>query len=378
MTKTPEISDETDVLTNHQSNQDGAQDVFSFQRMKVSEISQLLELPKNLHSLKIEGCDVLENIPEEVTASIPFLQRLYIINCCSLKSFPEPIALKILHIQNCKKLEFPLTARKTNQYALLEHLCIGNSCDSLTSLPLNLFPKLRCLSIWDCKNLESFSMLEGNQKDLTSLEALEIRDCPNLVYFPKGGLPTPNLTSIWLSKCKNLKELPHQLDTLNSLLSIFINNCSELVSLPQGGLPSNLSLLCVTSCDKLTLMRDWGLLRLDCLIKLEIEGGCENVESFPEEKLLPSNLNSLRVSRLLNLQYLDYKGLQHLTALKTLEISCCDKLESLPEEGLPSSLSVLCIKECSLLKPKLQKQTGDYWPKIAHISFIETDEEVIS
>ena len=220
-------------------------------------------------------------------------------------------------------------------------------------------------------------MPEGIQKDLTSLEALEIRDCPNLVSFPNGGLPTPSLTSIWLSNCKNLKGLPHQLHTLNSLRSNFINNCPELVSFPEGGLPSKLSLLCITSCNKLMLGTDWGLHRLEFLSQLEIEGGCDNVVSFPEEELLPRNLNSLSISRLLNLEYLDYKGLQHLTALQTLEISCCNKLQSLPEEGLPSSLSVLCIKECSLLKPKLQKQTGKYWPKIAHISFIETDEEVI-
>ncbi|KAL4600844.1 hypothetical protein ACB092_11G229000 [Castanea dentata] len=99
---------------------------------------------------------------------------------------------------------------------------------------------------------------------------------------------------------------------------------------------------------------EWGLHKLDCLHQLEIEDGCRNVESFPEDKLLPCNLTSLRISGLSNLKCLNYKGLQHLTALKTLEISCCNKLQSFPEEELPSSLSFLCIKECSLLKPKLQ------------------------
>ena len=83
---------------------------------------------------------------------------------------------------------------------------------------------------------------------------------------------------------------------------------------------------------------EWGLHRLDRLSQLEIEGGCKNVVSFPEEKLLPSSLNSLCISRLSNLKYLDYKGLQHLTALNSLEISSCDELQFLPEEGLPSSL----------------------------------------
>uniref|UniRef100_A0A7N2LCY2 Uncharacterized protein n=1 Tax=Quercus lobata TaxID=97700 RepID=A0A7N2LCY2_QUELO len=206
----------------------------------------------------------------------------------------------------------------------------------------DFFLELRFLSIWDCVNLQSLSMPEGIEKDLTYLEALEIKDYPNLFH------------------------------SLNSLHSMFINNCPQLVSLSGGGLPSKLSVLCITFCDKLVLGREWGLHRLDCLSRLELEGGCENIVSFPEEELLPSNLNSLRISKLLNHEYLNYKGLQHLTALKTLEISYCNKLKSLPEEGLPSSLSFLCINECSLLKPKLQNKRKRF------VSFIEADEEVIS
>ena len=376
MTQTPNFRDKADDPPNTWSSQDGLQDLSSFEIVKVSEISQLTELPTGLRRLKIEGCDALENLPEGVMENNPFLQHLYVIDCNSLKSFPRnypTIALKVLYIQNCKRLNFLPPASKTHQYALLEHLCIGSSCDPLRSFPLDFFPKITSLSIWDCANLESLTMPEGIQKNLTSLEALEIRDCPKLVSFPKGGLPTPNLTSIWFSNCKSLKELPIQLHTLNSLQSMFINNCPELVSLSEGGLPSNLTLLCITSCDKLMLGREWGLHRLGCLSQLEIEGGCKNVESFPEEELLPSNLNSLSISGLLNLKYLNYKGLQHLTALQTLEISFCDDLQSLPEEGLPSSLSFLSIKECYLLKAKLLNKKGKDWSKMAHIPCIEID-----
>uniref|UniRef100_A0A2N9FP73 NB-ARC domain-containing protein n=1 Tax=Fagus sylvatica TaxID=28930 RepID=A0A2N9FP73_FAGSY len=349
-------STEDDVRNNTWSNQDGLQDL-SFESIKVSRMSQLMGLT-GIHSLKIEGCDALEFIPVEVMDRNPLLQHLYFINCGSFKSFPRghpPAALKFLYIQNCKKLEFLPPTKRMHQFAL-EHLCIGSSCDSLKFLPLDFFPELRSLSIWDCANLHSLSVTDGIQKDLTCLEALEIRDCPNLVSFPNGGLPTPNLTSIWISNCKNLKEMPHKLHTLNSLESMLINNCPKLISLPEGGLPSNLSILCITFCDELMPRMEWGLHRLDCLSRLEIEGGCKNLVSFPEEKLLPSNLNSLRISGVLNLEYLNYKGLQHLTALKTLEISCCNKLRSFPEESLPSSLSFLCINECSLLESKLHNK----------------------
>ena len=159
---------------------------------------------------------------------------------------------------------------------------------------------------------------------------------------------------------------------------MFINNCPELVSLSKASLPSKLSLLSIIFCNKLMLGKEWGLHKLACLTRLEIEGRCKNVLSFLEENLLPNNLKSLRISGLLNLKNLNYKGLQHLTDLKTLEISCCNRLWSLPEEGLPSSLSFLCIKECSLLKSKLQNKTGNDWSNTAHIASIEIDEEVIS
>ena len=327
----------------------------SLESMIVSKVSELIKLPSRLHCLKIEGCDDLEFIPEGVMGSINSLQHFYIINCRSLKSFPDdypPTDLKTLYICNCKKLEFIKPAEKRDRYAFLENLCRGNSCDSLTSLSLYLFPKLRCLSIWDCANLESLSKPEGIQEHLTSLEAMEIRDCPSLVYFTKGGLPTPNLTSIWLSNCKNLKNLPDQLQTLKNLQSMFLNKCPELESHPDGSWPSNLSLFYVTFCDKLMLGKEWGLHGLDCLSRLEIEGKCENI----------------RISGFMDLKYLDSMGLQHLSTLKRLDISCCDKLQSLPEDGLPSSLSFLSIKECSLLKFKLRNKKGNHWSKIAHIS----------
>ena len=354
---TPNIEDGADLPSNNWSNQDALQELSSFKSMKVSDVSELMEVT-GLHSLKIEGCDALEFIPEEVMGRNCSLQHLYIINCCSLESIPQRhlhTVLKILYIQHCKKFEFLPCVEMTQEFKL-ERLCIGSSCDSMIHLPLQLFPSLRSLSIWNCANLESLSMPEESQAKLTSLDALEIKDCPKLVSFPEGGLPTPNLTSIWFSNCNDLEKLPNQMHTLGSLQSLSINNCPELVSLPEGGLPSKLSILCITFCEKLILGSEWGLHKLDCLRRLEIEGGCKNVESFPEDQLLPSNLDSLRISRLSNLENMNCRQLHHLTALKKLEISSCNELQTLPEEDLPSSLSFLCIKECPLLKPKLQNK----------------------
>ncbi|TXG55940.1 hypothetical protein EZV62_017253 [Acer yangbiense] len=348
----------------------------SLESLKVSEISQLLKLPPRLHTLKIEGCDALESLPEELMLNNIHLQQLYIIDCCFLESFSVdhlPTTLKSLYIRNCRKLKFP-SPSETMQHALLEHLCIGSSCDSLSSFHLSLFPELRSLAIWDCVNFSSISISENHK----SLDALEIRDCPELLSFLEEGLHTPNLTSIFLSNCKNLKVIPKPMDKLISLRSFFINGCPELSSIIHGCFPENLSSLCITYCHKLTPSIQWKMNELNKLSCFEIEGGCMDLKSFPEQNLLPSSLNSLRISRLSNLEFLDYKGLECLTSLETLKINGCDKLQSFPEEGLPSSVTYLYINECSLLKARFQNKRGKEWGKIAHVTHIEIDEEVLS
>lgn len=141
VSQTLNLRDKVDNPTNTKP-QDGPHDL-SFKSMKVSGILQLIELPEGLHSLRIEGCDALEEIPEGIMAGLNQLKHLYIINYCFLNSLPEdhpPTALKKLYVQNCKKLEIFSPTKRARQYAFLEHLCIGIS-DSLISLPLDFFSK---------------------------------------------------------------------------------------------------------------------------------------------------------------------------------------------------------------------------------------------
>ncbi|KAK0574439.1 hypothetical protein LWI29_023755 [Acer saccharum] len=347
-------SSDTDDPTNVRYDEESLEDISSPEQesLNISEISQLKRLPLKLYSLQIEACKALKSLCKELMHSN--LRHLYIINCQFLESIQAsylPVPLKTLYIRKCKKLEFRsadetmdkhtsvehLCIESSCKHTSVEHLCIESSCDPLKSFPLSLFPKLKNLTIWDCVNFNSISITG----DHMSLNSLEIRDCTNLESLSEGGLRTTNLTSILLSNCKNLKALPGQLHSLTSLQSLFINECPELDSIPEGGLPSSLNLLRISSCHKLTPGLQWGLHQLNTFSRIEIEGGCRDLESFPEQNLLPMKLNSLQISRFPNLRVLNYKGLQHLTSLQTLNINSCDKLQSLPEEGLPSSLSYL-------------------------------------
>ncbi|TXG55949.1 hypothetical protein EZV62_017262 [Acer yangbiense] len=307
------------------------------------------KMPSRVYALIIEELFSLRSVPEGLMQENPCLRDLSIINCPNLESFDgghPPIVLKSLYICDCKKLEFLSPAMTMYQDTFLEHLHIGSSCDSLKSFPLNLFPKLRSLDISDCANFSTISV----RQDHISLRQLHIRNCPKLIVFPKGGLRSPKLRSILLSNCKNLKVLPEQLNTHTYLYMLDINECPELESIPEGGLPSNLNYFRITSCHKLTPCIEWGMFNLKKLNCFEFEDGCKCLTSFPDKNILPSSIKNLLISRLDNLRFLNYRGLQQLTSLTTLTIIGCNKLQSLPQVGVPCSLSSLNIHDCSLLK----------------------------
>ena len=338
----------------------------------------LKKLPSRIQKLKVEGFGALKSLPEGMMDCKTCLQELEICDCPLLMSFPRsglPSTLKTLKITNCRKLEFPIH----QNFSSLETFFLIDSCDSLSSFPLDLFPKLYDIIIRGCRNLESLSVPEGYLHDLMTLQ-IQIHDCPNFVSFPKGGLPAPNLTWFWITNCGILRSLPENMHIfLPSLKYLRIEDCPEVESFPEGGLPSNLNLISILSCDKLIASwKRWGLQELPSVRKFSISGKSEELKSFPEEGLLPTNLTFLYVSKFPNMESLDKKGLRHLTSLEQLWIQDCPKLKYMPDEGLPASLSFLRINECPLLKKRCQRKKGKEWHRIAHIDCIMIDEELIA
>ncbi|KAI5342713.1 hypothetical protein L3X38_010589 [Prunus dulcis] len=356
---------------------------------------------KSLEELDIRGgCQTLLSLLEtKLLPNCNRLQRLTLWNCPTLSSFPKdglPTTLTLLYINNCRKLEFPpheMLAKLTS----LDNLCIQNSCDSMRSFPLGIFPKLTTLGIHDCENLESFSLIEeeGAVENLSHLNSLQVYNCPKMVCFHEGELPTPNLSCFLVCGCKNLKSLPERLHTLTALRSLSIWNLPNLESFAEdGGLPPNLREVSIMNCKRLRAS-SVGLQALD---SLRIGGSDHVLETL----LLPTTLHTLRIYSLSTLKSLDGKGLghltslqglhidscpsleflpgeelQHLTSLQTLSISSCDSLQCLPEEGLPPSLSYLRISRCPALEKRYKNKTGQDWAKISHIPCIEIGEEVI-
>ncbi|XP_058224292.1 putative disease resistance RPP13-like protein 1 [Rhododendron vialii] len=317
--------------------------------------------------------------------SVPSVEKLEISGFESLKEFASELVtltnLKELTVENCPRLYEELSEEMSHCYMSLERLDLSY-CERLKSLPLGLFPKLRSVKIWHCTNFETLLIPDGIElQNLTLLESLSIGDCNNMLSFPCGGLPAPNLSILLVDCCKKLEALPEQMHTLlPSLQSLVLHDCPKIESFPEGGLPSKLGALDIRNCTKLVGgRRDWGLQTLPSLTSFSLFGKSGDVlESFPEEGLLPPTLTFLSFERLLNLKSLNKRGLQRLGSLDSMLIFDCPQLQSLPEEGLPTSLFELQIRDCPLLKPHCRREEGEDWHKIAHIPFIKIDGEVIS
>ncbi|TYH73482.1 hypothetical protein ES332_D05G332900v1 [Gossypium tomentosum] len=349
--------------------------------MNDSILEQMMQHCTHLDRLIISGCSILERMLLHCT----HLDKLTISGCSNIKSLPEgsaSITLKELGIDQCKAFDLS----KIFLYTSLESLqIVDTKCGQLESFPLGSFPMLKHVGIFRCEELKFISAtLEGSHNQhLTCLNSLEILSCQNLISLQiEDGLSVTNLTRLMLLYCPSLKSLPEQMHSIfPSLELLSINDCPEIQMGPKEGLPPKLKGITIGSSDKLIesliRKREWSLHTLPSLTNLEIWDSEVEMECFPDEHLLPSSLETLRIRGLPNLKSLEYKGFQHLTSLSSLYIESCPKLQSMPPNMLPPSLSHLSISDCPLLEKRCKKEKGKDWGNISHIPVIEIGGEVM-
>ncbi|PON37968.1 NB-ARC domain, LRR domain containing protein [Trema orientale] len=222
--------------------------------------------------------------------------------------------------------------------------------------PLGQLPSLKHLVIRGFSSVEriasefySSADSPGRTKPFRSLESLRFEFMSNLQEWSfiegkvEGGI-FPRLRELYFGGCpKLIVSIP---DYLPSLRKLEIFNCDQLMPLlpraqsqqMNAAFPS-LEILDISNCGGQDLL---------------LEGG------------LPSSLKQICIFGCWNLTILDEEAFQRLTFLEKLEISQCDNIMCLPR-GLPTSLSYLSIEDCDPLLPRLQRETGEDWPIIAHI-----------
>jgi hypothetical protein len=201
------------------------------------------------------------------------------------------------------------------------------------------------------------------------------------------------LEVVQLISWKDLKSI-NELTSFIHLTELRIEDCSSIESFPAADLPNLTSLkrLTIRGCKsmdvdffglwppKLGFLAIGGLKKPiskfgpqnfpPSLVELKLWGGSaeeeEDVTSGSQlSHMLPSSLTDLYLGTFWELETVSV-GLQHLTSLQHLLIIPCPKMKDLPEELLPSLLSLQissCIDE---LKEKTSRR-GSYWPRISYI-----------
>ncbi|KAK9939536.1 hypothetical protein M0R45_016230 [Rubus argutus] len=394
---------------------------------EAEELPQSQMLACKLEYLKLKNCGSLLKVPEGLH-HLTFLQELCIYSCSTLESFLDiglPHSLKIMNISNCKSLmhvaryQIPPSLRRlsigdcgnlksliekeeercvlSSSFDCLEYLSIWN-CSSLMSLSFKgkFTRALKQLIIWRCQQLES---IPDKFHESSCLEEICIDYCSNLKFLPESlcyltnieSLPRlgasvsaglalsrrapskSNLTRISIGYLVKL-EVRFNMHNLNSLQELSFAYFEGLTSFLEAveGFPPNLILLQIRdikSCK--ALLKSGGFLRLTSLRELKLEG-LEDPElvSFPPADTLPKSLIGLEINGFPNLKKLS-NGFQLLTSLERLLLLYCQKLESLPEEGLPHSLTQLVIFRSPLLSKRNKSgMKGRYWAKVAHIPYV--------
>jgi hypothetical protein len=381
---------------------DNCSKLVSLEVEKANEQPQL-DLPSTLREIRISRCNVLASLPKVMIYNNTCLEHIEINGCDSLTHIARgqlPPTLKRLWIRNCKNMIILLDEDDANSCitstSLLEFLDV-RMCPSLKFLTSSeeLPATLQRLSINYCGKLESIA--KSFHHNNSSLENIIIMDCKNLKCLPTGIHTLSHLDEIYIRGCRalasfpdggllpgNLRELtigdmplPNCIHNITSLqnLQIWRSRRPRLISsFPEEGFPANLTSLRLVDCNFTEALLEWGLHKLTSLKRLDIGGGCPNVESFPE-KMLPAPLTTLEISRFHNLKYMS--SLQSLTSLESLSINKCENLTSFPVDGLPPSLQQLYFRDCPLLKEHCKKDQGREWFKIAHIPCVKIDRRFI-
>ncbi|XP_060670875.1 putative disease resistance protein At3g14460 [Ziziphus jujuba] len=309
--------------------------------------------------------------------SFSHIVSLYLLNCKNcylLPSLGQLPSLKDLNIWGLEMVE-----RIGDEFYSCSSISIGSSSMINTPVP---FKSLEILYLGDLRELrewKEWSLMMGGDVGgsegtgaFPQLRKLSLRECPNIngACLP-CNLPSSTTLQIF-SGCQQVVA-SLQSDQLPWLGELQLIRCSELESFPpQGGLPTNIHTIQILGCEKLESLAKKGW--PSNLKSLEI-CDCKNlfmdVGSFPEEGQLPTTLTCLKLESLPKLKTLNGKALRDMVCLQQLTIDDCRGVQCLVEEGLPDSLSELNIIWCNSLIKRCQRDTGEDWPKIAHIPHIE-------
>jgi hypothetical protein len=230
---------------------------------------------------------------------------------------------------------------------------VGSNCPSFQP-----FTSLETLEFEDMPEWEDWNLIGGKTIEFPTLKRLLVDRCPKL----KGNIPRtlPSLTEVQLRECDLLLEARHFDDNsniilrpsdlfsrlmlpLNSLRKLTLDRFPSLTSFPSDGLPKTLQSLSLHYCENLEFLPHESFHNYTSLEQLSIEYSCNSMTSFTLGSF--PVLQSLYIKGCENLKsiFIAKDASQSLSFIQSIEIRCCDELDSFSPGGL-SIPNLICFR----------------------------------
>nr|AAK06860.1 rust resistance protein Rp1-dp7 [Zea mays] len=284
----------------------------------------------SLRTLQLEYNMALTTLPsEKVFEHLTKLDRLVVRGCLCLKSLGGLRAAPSLSCFDCSDCPFLELARGAELMPLnLAGDLNIRGCILAVDSFINGLPHLKHLSIYFCRSSPSLSI--GH---LTSLQSLDLYGLPDL-YFVEG-LSSLHLKHLRLVDVANLTAKCISPFRVQEWLTVSSSVLLNHMLMAEGfTAPPNLTLF-VCKEPSVSFEEPANLSSVKHLLF-----SCCKTESLP-------------------------RNLKSVSSLESLSIHSCPNITSLPD--LPSSLQLIRISDCPVLKKNCQEPDGESWPKISHL-----------
>ncbi|KAJ0528284.1 putative virus X resistance protein-like, coiled-coil [Helianthus annuus] len=337
----------------------------NFKYLKTLDMSRnmLLVIPNDVDKLKNLCYLNLSHNPfyelPETLCNLPNLQTLKLIACYHLTKLPQSIGklekLRHLEIDETRSLvSLPKAVANLTSLRTLSRFLIGNDDEAC--------------SLGDLKNLNHLRgrlEIEGlNQTDVSEAKEAELEkkehvsdlniNCLFASSVIDGLGLNPTLEVLRIDKYGG-QGFPNWMADLTKLKKVRLHEWANCINLPPLGKLPLLKVLHIEGFKAITHVGSEFL---------GVSSSLSSTTAFPKlEKLKFSHMERWEEW---NIDMM--KDSKIMPCIRYLNLSQCDKLQSLPQKLLGLPIKKLRIRKCPFLKQRYQKETGVSMDMVSHIS----------
>ncbi|KAH9679160.1 hypothetical protein KPL71_026012 [Citrus sinensis] len=311
--------------------------------------SDCQSIPKRVRHLSFAAANALRN---DFSSLLSYLGRLRTIFFSTddektSQSFVESCFSKsqFLRVLNLRESALEVCPRKMGNLKHMRYLDLSRN-SKIKKLPKSIC-ELQSLQTLD---LEGCLELEELPKDIRYLVILRVfaLTTKQKSLQESGIRSLGSLRCLTISGCRDLEHLFEEIEQLSLLRTLLIHSYDD-----RKNTRPRLRRVFIKEITQLLELPQWLLQCCTDTLHTLVIGDCPNFMALPG-------------------------SLKDLEALETLAIRGCPKLSSLPEDMHHlTTLKLLAIGGCPALSERCKPPTGEDWPKIAHITQIELDDEII-